>query len=48
MKRHNIFVFVDVKKFYSFNSKNKKSMIVIEMINVVDDYFTSSVLIIQD
>ena len=48
MKKHNIFVSANVKKFYSFNSKNKKSIIVIEIINVVDDYFTFLVLIVQN
>ena len=48
LKRHDIFVSINVKKYYFLNSENKKSIIVIEMINVVDNYSTLSMLIIQD
>ena len=48
LKRYDIFVSIDVRKYYSLNSENKRFIIVIKMINVVDDYFTLSMLIIQD
>ena len=47
-KKHVIFVFIDVKEFYFFNFEKERSIIIIERINVVNNYFTFSVLIIQN
>ena len=46
IKKHNIFIFVNVKDFYSFNSENKKSMIVIEIMKGRSS-FSSRVLIFK-
>lgn len=38
MREHDILVPVDVKEFYSLNPENRRSITVIEMINVADDF----------
>ena len=48
LKKHDIFVSINVRKYYFLNSENKRFIIVIEMINVFDNYSTSSMLIIQN
>ncbi len=40
-------MFDDIKKFYSINSENRKSITIIEMINAIDDYSFSFMIIIQ-
>jgi hypothetical protein len=41
-------VFADVQEFYEVSFENRKSITIIEMINAVDDYFTSLMIIIQN
>jgi hypothetical protein len=47
-KEQKIIVFDDVQKFYEISSENRKSITIIEMINAIDDYFTSFMIIIQN
>jgi hypothetical protein len=47
-KEQKIIVFADVQEFYEVSSENRKSITIIEMINAVDDYFTSLMIIIQN
>jgi hypothetical protein len=47
-KEQKIIVSDDVQEFYEVNSENRKSVTIIEMINAVDDYFTSLMIIIQN
>jgi hypothetical protein len=46
-KEDRIIVSQKVKEFYSVSSNNRKSAIVIETINAVDDYSSSFIIIIQ-
>ena len=47
MKRQNILMFDDVSEFYVLNSENKQFLIIFENINAADDFFPSSMLVIQ-
>ncbi len=47
MQKKNILMFKDISDFYSINSENRKSLIIIEEINVADHKLISFVLIIQ-
>jgi hypothetical protein len=46
-KEQEIIVSDDVQEFYEVSSENRKSVTIIEMINAVDDYLTSLMIIIQ-
>ncbi len=46
-KDENIIVFEDIKEFYSISSENRRLVTIVEMINAVDDYSSSSMIIIQ-
>lgn len=48
MKRQKIMMFDDISKFYFFDFENKQSLTIFENINVVEEYFFSSMLIIQN
>jgi hypothetical protein len=47
MKKQKIIVFIEIKKHYQINSENRKSLIIIEMINAVEEFFFSFMIIIQ-
>ena len=42
MKKQKILMSLNIKKHYAINFENRKFVIVVETINVVDDYFFSS------
>jgi hypothetical protein len=46
-KKKRIIVSANVREFYSISSENRKSATIIEMINAVDDYSSSLMIIIQ-
>jgi hypothetical protein len=46
-KNEDIIVFENTKKFYSIYFENRKSVTIVEMINAVNNYFSSSLIIIQ-
>ena len=48
MRQQKIIVSDDIKKYYVISLKNRKSLIIFEMISAVDDYLSSSMMIIQD
>ncbi len=47
MKKQKIIIFIEIKKHYQINSENRKSLIIIEMINAVEEFFFSLMIIIQ-
>jgi hypothetical protein len=47
MKKQEIIVFIEIKEHYQVNSENRKSLIIIEMINAVEEIFFSFMIIIQ-
>jgi hypothetical protein len=42
-----IIVFEIIKEFYAISFENRKSVTIIEMINAIDDYSFSLIIIIQ-
>jgi hypothetical protein len=48
MKKQEIIVFIEIKEHYQVNSENRKSLIIIEMINAVDEFSLSFMIIIQE
>jgi hypothetical protein len=46
-RKKQIIVFDDIKEFYSINFENRKLITIIEMINAVDNYLFSFMIIIQ-
>jgi hypothetical protein len=46
MKSQEILVSIEIRKHYQISSKNRKWLIIIEMINAVKDYLFSSLIII--
>ena len=48
LSENDIFVSINVKEYYSLNFENKKFIMLIKRINVVDHDFTSSMLIISN
>jgi hypothetical protein len=48
LKKQEIIVFIEIKKHYQVNSENRKSLIIIEMINAVEEFFFSFMIIIQE
>jgi hypothetical protein len=47
MKKQKIIVFIEIKEHYQVNSENRKSLIIIEMINAIEEFFLSLMIIIQ-
>jgi hypothetical protein len=47
MKKQKIIVFIEIKKHYQVSFENRKSMIIIEMINAIEEFFFSLMIIIQ-
>jgi hypothetical protein len=47
MKKQKIIVFIEIKKHYQINSENRKSLIIIEMINAIEKFSSSLMIIIQ-
>jgi hypothetical protein len=47
MKKQKIIVFIKIKKHYQVNYENRKSLIIIEIINVIEEFFFSLMIIIQ-
>ncbi len=47
MKKQEIIVFIEIKEHYQVSSENRKSLIIIEMINAVEEFFFSFMIIIQ-
>jgi hypothetical protein len=47
MQKENILMSKNISDFYSINSENRKSLIIIEEINAADHKFISPLFIIQ-
>ncbi len=47
MKKQKIIVFIEIRKHYQINSENRKSLIIIEMISAIEEFFLSFMIIIQ-
>jgi hypothetical protein len=47
LKKQEIIVSIEIRKHYQVNSENRKSLIIIEMINAVEEFFSSLMIIIQ-
>jgi hypothetical protein len=47
MKKQKIIVFIEIKKHYQVNFENRKSLIIIEMINAIKEFSFSLMIIIQ-
>jgi hypothetical protein len=47
MKKQEIIVFIEIKKHYQISFENRKSLIIIEMINADEKFLFSLMIIIQ-
>ncbi len=47
LKKQEIIVPIEIRKHYQVSSENRKSLTIIEMINAVEDFFPSLMIIIQ-
>jgi hypothetical protein len=47
MKSQEILVSIEIREHYQISSENRKSLIIIEMINAVEDYSSQLMIIIQ-
>ncbi len=47
VKKQKIIVFIEIREYYQVNSENRKSLIIIEMINAVEEFLLSLMIIIQ-
>jgi hypothetical protein len=47
MKKQEIIVLIEIREHYQISSENRKSLIIIEMINVVEEFSFSLMIIIQ-
>jgi hypothetical protein len=47
MKKQKIIVFIEIRKHYQVSSENRKSLIIIEMINAIEEFSFSLMIIIQ-
>jgi hypothetical protein len=47
MKKQEIIVSIEIRKHYQVNSENRKSLIIIEMINAIEEFLFSLMIIIQ-
>jgi steroid 5-alpha reductase family enzyme len=48
MKKQEIIVFIEIKKHYQISFENRKSLIIIKMINAVEEFLLSLMIIIQE
>ncbi len=47
MKKQEIIVFIEIREHYQVSFENRKSLIIIEMINAVEEFSLSFMIIIQ-
>jgi hypothetical protein len=47
MKKQEIIVSIEIREHYQVSSENRKSLIIIEMINAVEEFSLSLMIIIQ-
>jgi hypothetical protein len=47
MKKQEIIVSIEIREHYQINSENRKSLIIIEMINAAEEFPPSLMIIIQ-
>jgi hypothetical protein len=47
MKKQEIIVFIEIRKHYQVSFENRKSLIIIEMINAAGEFLFSLMIIIQ-
>jgi hypothetical protein len=47
MKKQKIIVFIEIREHYQINFENRNSLIIIEMINAVEEFLLSLMIIIQ-
>jgi hypothetical protein len=47
MKKQKIIVSIEIRKHYQVSSENRKSLIIIEMINAAEEFLFSLMIIIQ-
>jgi hypothetical protein len=47
MKKQEIIVSIEIREHYQISSENRKSLIIIEMINAVEEFLLSFMIIIQ-
>jgi 6-phosphogluconate dehydrogenase len=47
MKKQEIIVSIEIKEHYQVSSENRKLLIIIEMINAVEEFLFSLMIIIQ-
>jgi hypothetical protein len=47
MKKQEIIVFIEIKEHYQVSFENRKSLIIIEMINAIEEFLLSLMIIIQ-
>ncbi len=47
MKKQEIIVFIEIREHYQISLENRKSLIIIEMINAVGEFSLSLMIIIQ-
>jgi hypothetical protein len=47
LKKQEIIVFIEIRKHYQVSSENRKSLIIIEMINAAEEFLFSLMIIIQ-
>jgi hypothetical protein len=47
MKKQKIIVFIEIREHYQVSFENRKSLIIIEMINAVEEFLSSLMIIIQ-
>jgi hypothetical protein len=47
LKKQEIIISIEIKKHYQVSSENRKSLIIIEMINAVEEFSSSLMIIIQ-
>ncbi len=47
MKKQEIIVFIEIREHYQVSSENRKSLIIIEIINAVEEFLLSLMIIIQ-
>jgi hypothetical protein len=47
MKKQKIIVLIEIREHYQISSENRKSLIIIEMINAVEEFLLSFMIIIQ-
>jgi hypothetical protein len=48
MKKQEIIVSIEIREHYQVSSENRKSLIIIEMINAVEEFSFSFMIIIQE